>query len=104
MAEQRNTRFAQNFSQLEELNNNKNRKTIILDDNNSLAVLIETLAFLESFEANIVPVVFEAPERCAIDKRLKDAEMPQQRISTMQQTQFMTELGSCSVCIKCVLR
>ena len=36
-----------------------------------MAELIETLTFLKSFEASIVPVVFEAPERCVIDKRLE---------------------------------
>ena len=36
-----------------------------------MAELIETLVLLKSLEANIVPVVFEAPERCVIDKRLE---------------------------------
>ena len=33
--------------------------------------LIETLTFLEFLEASIVPVTFEASERCTTDKRLE---------------------------------
>ena len=56
------------YTQLKDLYNNKSWKILILDDaNNSLEELVETLAFLESLEALIIPVVFEESHRAIND-------------------------------------
>ena len=61
------------YTQLKDLYNNKSWKILILDDaNNSLEELMETLVFLESLEALVIPVVLEAPFRYIIDERLKE--------------------------------
>ena len=60
------------FTQLEELYNNKSWNIIIVDDTNcSKKQIIELLAFLEALEANIIPVVFEAPPKKMIESRMK---------------------------------
>ena len=61
------------YTQLQELYKNKSWKIFILDDaNNTTREMIETLVFLESYDANIVPVVFEPPKRHIIEERLKE--------------------------------
>ena len=61
------------FTQLEELYNNKSWNIIIVDDANcSKKQIIELLAFLEALEANIIPVVLEAPPKDMIELRMKD--------------------------------
>ena len=58
------------YTQLKDLYNNKSWKILILDDaNNSLEELMETLVFLESLEALVIPVVLEAPYRPVIDAK-----------------------------------
>ena len=60
------------FTQLEELYNNKSWNIIIVDDANcTKKQVIELLAFLEALEANIIPVVFEAPPKEMIESRMK---------------------------------
>ena len=61
------------YTQLKDLYNNKSWKIVILDDaNNSLEELMETLVFLESLEALVIPVVLEAPYRYIINQRLEE--------------------------------
>ena len=60
------------FTQLEELYNNKSWNIIIVDDANcTKKQIIELLSFLEALEANIIPVVFEAPPKEMIESRMK---------------------------------
>ena len=69
---QSHTHNQKSSTQLRDLNN-KSWKILILDDaNNSLEELMETLVFLESLEALIIPVVLEAPYRYVINQRLEE--------------------------------
>ena len=64
--------YSKFFTQLEELYNNKSWNIIIVDDANcTKKQIIELLSFLEALEANIIPVVFEAPPKCMIESRIK---------------------------------
>ena len=75
MTKQKNTKFTQSSTQLKDLYKNKSWKVLILGDaNNSLDELMETLVFLESLEALIIPVVLEAPYRYIINQRLEEDE------------------------------
>ena len=59
------------YNQLRDLYNNKSWDVIIIDDANcSKREVIELTTFLESLEANIIPVVFEVPPKIVLESRI----------------------------------
>ena len=73
-----------------------------LDDaNNSLAELIETLAFLESLKQTLSQWPLKHQKDVSLTRDLKETrKASRERMCTRQQILPMTELNSCSMCIK----
>ena len=73
------------------------------DANNSLAEVIESLVFLESLEANVWSLKLQRDVPLTRDLKETRKGLKAEDIYK-QQTLSMSELGSCSVCTKWVLR